>query len=460
VEGLTQLGKYKIVEVLGKGAMGVVYKGFDPVIERHVALKTIRKELVDRDSSEIVARFKTEAQAGGRLTHPGIVAVYEYGEDELTAFIAMEYVSGRGLRDYFAKQERFGLQDMMSIMGQLLDALDYAHERGVVHRDIKPANLIITESGKLKIADFGIARLDNSNLTQMGAVMGTPSHMSPEQFAGLPVDRRTDIFSAGVVLYELLTDTKPFEGATETISYKVCHQPHRNPSEVKPQAVPAAYDAVAARALAKKREDRFQTAREFGDALLRAYEMRGSASLNLEATVLNVSPVSASSVERPETTTYPPSKWPVEDLRSIEELLAPYVGPMAKVLVKNAAKSALEGFQLVSLLAENVPGTADRKAFASAALAKVAAVSGSETAEKHATATGSKTGTFSQKPLEPAEIDKAIVILSVYIGPIAKIMAKKAAAQTTGKKSFYLRLAESIADPQDRARFMKEAGQG
>src|SRR5258708_5748347 len=220
--------------------MGVVYKGFDPVIERHVALKTIRKELIDQEKgSEIVARFKTEAQAGGRLTHPGIVAVYEYGEDEEVAFIAMEYVEGRGLRDYFAKQVRFGLQDMMSIMGQLLDALDYAHEQGVVHRDIKPATLIITAEGKLKIADFGIARLDGSNLTQMGAVMGTPSYMSPEQFAGLPVDRRSDLFSAGVVFYELLTGTKPFEGATETISYKICHDPHRTPPELQPLPTPA-----------------------------------------------------------------------------------------------------------------------------------------------------------------------------------------------------------------------------
>lgn len=467
MEGPKQLGKYKIIEVLGKGAMGVVYKGFDPSIERHVALKVIRKELVEREQAgEIVARFKNEAQAGGRLTHPGIVSVYDYGEDEEIAFIAMEFVQGRGLRDYFTKQERFGLQDVMSIMGQLLDALDFAHESGVVHRDIKPANLIMTPAGKLKIADFGIARLDNSTLTMVGSVMGTPSYMSPEQFAGLPVDRRTDIFSAGVVLYELLTGTKPFQGATETISHKVCYEPHRNPSEINPQAVPPVFDAVTSRALAKKREERFQTAREFASALLSAYERRGTAtaSTETEATILNDRAAPAS--DRPETTTYPPSQWPAEDLRSIEELLAPLVGPMAKVLVKKAAKSAMEGTQLVSILAENIPNEDERKAFVAAALSKVATVAGAEAAEDtHPLAAGAKAGTSSgsatttQKTLDPGEIERAASALAMYLGPIARVVVKKAVAQNPGKKSFYMRLAEAIANPDDRARFLKQVGQ-
>jgi serine/threonine protein kinase len=157
------------------------------MIERQVAIKTVRKELMDQDlAGEIIARFKNEAQAAGRLTHPGIVAIYEYGEDESTAYIAMEFVQGRGLRDYLARHERFGLQEVMSIMGQLLEALHYAHEHGVVHRDIKPANLIMTATGGLKVADFGIARIDRSNLTTVGSVMGTPSYMSPEQYGGLP----------------------------------------------------------------------------------------------------------------------------------------------------------------------------------------------------------------------------------------------------------------------------------
>ncbi|MGB5080191.1 MAG: serine/threonine-protein kinase, partial [Burkholderiales bacterium] len=236
---LKQLGKYQVVEVIGKGAMGVVYKGYDPVLERPVALKTASKDQVDPElAAQIIARFKNEALAASRLNHPAIVGIYDYGENKQVAFIAMEYVQGRGLRDFLARQERFGLQEVMSIMSQLLDALDYAHDHGVVHRDVKPANLIMTPSGRLKVADFGIARIDRSNLTQVGSVMGTPAYMSPEQYAGRQVDRRSDIFSCGVVLYELLTGVKPFEGPTESVGYKICHEPHRNPSEINPEGVP------------------------------------------------------------------------------------------------------------------------------------------------------------------------------------------------------------------------------
>ena len=187
MNGPTQLGKYAVSEVLGKGAMGVVYKGFDPHIRRTVALKTIRKELIDDgEAATLLARFRNEAQAAGRLSHPGIVAVYEWGEAGELAFLAMEYVEGNSLREYFNRGTHFGGPDVVSVMAQLLDALHYAHEQGVWHRDIKPANIIIMKNGKLKVADFGIARIDTSNLTQTGAVMGTPGYMAPEQYTGLP----------------------------------------------------------------------------------------------------------------------------------------------------------------------------------------------------------------------------------------------------------------------------------
>src|SRR6266700_4681343 len=226
-----KIGKYRIDSVLGKGAMGVVYKAFDPGIERAVAIKTVRKDLVDPDIVEqSMARFKNEARAAGRLLHPNIVSVYEYGEDEANAFIVMEYVEGTGLREFLNRGANFDLPQIVAIMTQLLLALDFAHERGVVHRDIKPANLILTAGGALKVADFGIARIDTSSLTTMGMVMGTPSYMSPEQCQGQSVDRRSDIFSAGVVFYELLTGEKPFAGAMETIGYKICHENPRPPS--------------------------------------------------------------------------------------------------------------------------------------------------------------------------------------------------------------------------------------
>ncbi|MGB7542760.1 MAG: serine/threonine-protein kinase [Burkholderiales bacterium] len=454
---LQQLGKYKVIEVLGKGAMGVVYKGFDPLIERYVALKTVRKDLVDRDlAAQIVARFKNEAQAAGRLTHPGVVAVYEYGEDKRTAYIAMEFVQGRGLRDFLARHERFGLQEIMSIMSQLLEALDYAHQHGVVHRDIKPANIIMMADGRLKVADFGIARIDRSSLTAVGSVMGTPSYMSPEQYAGLPVDGRSDIFSTGVVLYELLTGTKPFEGATETIAYKICHEQHRNPSEINPQGVPPVFDAILARALAKKAEQRFSTAREFAATLLSAYEKRGSATLAVEATVLNTRLPQAP--ERPDTT-FPPPGWETGDLRAVEELLAPHVGPMAKVLVKKAAKATTDARQLVDLLAENISDGQKKQVFVVSALGKVPRTAGSAaTAERGVP--GPAIANLSQQPIDPGEIEKAAGRLARYLGPIAKVVAKRAASQTNDLKTLYLRLAENLSDPEERARFLKDAGYG
>ncbi len=466
VADIEQLGKYKIVEVLGKGAMGVVYKGFDPLIERHVALKTIRKELVDEDVAEqTIKRFKNEAQAAGRLTHPGIVGIYEYGEDDSTAFIAMEFVQGRGLREFLSKHERFSLHDAVSIMGQLLEALDYAHEQGIVHRDVKPANIIMMANGKLKVADFGIARINNSNLTSVGSVMGTPSYMSPEQFAGSQVDRRADLFSCGVVFYELLTGRKPFEGATETIAYKICHEPHQDPSITSPGHVPVIFDRVVAKALTKKPEMRYQTAREFSEAILKAYEKRGD---DAEDTVLGGRAMPPSGGTE---TTFPPPGWVSEELKPLEELLAPHLGPMARIMVKKAAAQTTEPQQLINLLAENIGDEAERRDFLTAARAKTSGMtnpgtgpgtrSGSHRASPSSSTPGSDSGTrtqsttrFGKSLLDPADIDKAAALLMPYVGPIAPVLAKKAAAGLSSRTALILALAEHIADQEDKEKFL------
>ncbi|MBK7135727.1 MAG: serine/threonine protein kinase [Rhodocyclales bacterium] len=265
-----KLGKYEIRGELGQGAMGIVYDGFDPMIGRRVALKTVRREQLDRaEVEEILARFKREAQAAGRLNHPNVVQIYEYGEDEGTAFIAMEFVEGRELRDHFDASERFPMAEIVRIMGQLLEALDYSHKNGVVHRDIKPANIILLKDGTVKVADFGIARIESSNLTQAGSVLGTPSYMSPEQFMGQTVDGRSDLFSAGVILYQFLTGEKPFTGALTTIMHKVLKEDPAAPSELNVQ-VPRPFDALIRKALAKRPDERFQSGREFAGALKQA----------------------------------------------------------------------------------------------------------------------------------------------------------------------------------------------
>ena len=264
---ISTLGKYEIRHEIGRGAMGVVYEGYDPMIKRIVALKTIRADqLAGADGPNVIARFRREAQAAGRLNHPNIVSIYEFGEDAGTWFIAMEKIGGRELKQCFETNERFTTVDIVRIMSQVLDALDYSHRQGVIHRDIKPANIFLLPGGVVKVGDFGIAHIETSNLTQVGAVMGTPSYMSPEQIMGLPVDGRSDLFSAGVILYQFLTGERPFAGSATTTMQKVLKEDPLPPSSLNVQA-PAGMDAVVRKALAKRPEDRFQTAREFADAL-------------------------------------------------------------------------------------------------------------------------------------------------------------------------------------------------
>lgn len=264
---LTKLGKYDIRRELGRGAMGIVYEGFDPYIERIVALKTVQKSIIDSsEAEEAFSRFRREAQAAGRLTHPNIVSVYEYGEDNDIAFIAMEFVTGKELKSFFDRGERFPVKDSIQIMSQLLYALDYSHAHNVVHRDIKPANIVINDDEQVKVVDFGIARIESSELTQVGTVLGTPTYMSPEQFMGIGVDGRSDLYSAGVILYQFLTGERPFTGNMTTIMHKVMYQAPVPPSTLNPD-IPKALEDVVHKAMAKKPEERFQTAAEFIKAL-------------------------------------------------------------------------------------------------------------------------------------------------------------------------------------------------
>jgi len=266
-DNIQKIGKYEIVSELGRGAMGIVYKGLDPVINRYVAIKTLARYAAETDGTQLAERFKHEAQAAGRLNHPNIVSVYEYGEEQNRAFIAMEFVDGCTVADLAKRGEILGIGNTWNIMRKVLDALQYAHAKGVVHRDIKPSNIMCTSAGDVKIADFGIARIESSGLTQVGTVLGTPGYMSPEQLLGQRVDHRSDIFSAGILLFELLTGERAFDGTniTSTI-YKVVHTELPPASKLCP-TIPEAVDAVLARALAKNPDERFQTAKEFADAI-------------------------------------------------------------------------------------------------------------------------------------------------------------------------------------------------
>src|SRR3984885_14838121 len=286
METIEALGKYEIKRPLGRGAMGTVYEGWDPIIARRVAIKTVRlPDASDPETEEGLARFRREAQAAGRLSHPNIVGVFDYGETRQLAYIVMEFVDGPPLKDVLDKHERFVLADIVRIMEDLLSGLQFSHERGVVHRDIKPANVMLTASGQAKIADFGIARIESSLMTQAGTVLGTPAYMSPEQFMGQVGDARSDIYSSGVLLYQLLTGERPFDGGMSAIMHKALNTEPPAPSQLSVTA-PASFDPVVRRAMAKRPEDRFSTAKAFIEAVRAAVANPVEAVSEDEATMV------------------------------------------------------------------------------------------------------------------------------------------------------------------------------
>ena len=267
-----KIGKYEIVRPLGKGVMGLVYEGRHSLLrDKFVAIKLIRKDNINpSDAKEYSRRFLTEAQAAAKLKHPNIVEVYDYDDEADLAYIVMELVpGGKTLKNLFDAKYRFSTQQTVRLMGELLEALEHLHSRGVVHRDIKPDNIFVTESGSVKLGDFGIAKIDTSHETMAGTVIGTPGYMSPEQFRGEDVDIRSDLYSAGVILYQFLVGQRPFSGPFLTLQRKVLNDPPHPPSKLDPEIRPAV-DSVVMRVLEKEANARYQSAGAFRNALVAA----------------------------------------------------------------------------------------------------------------------------------------------------------------------------------------------
>lgn len=471
-----RLGKYEILGVLGKGGMGTVYKAHDPAIDRTVALKTIRRELIDGGSgASMVERFRNEARAAGRLNHPGIVAIYDFGEDADVAYIAMEYVDGCGLGQFIKNDARMPIADVVSIMLQLLEALEYVHQRGVIHRDIKAANLLVTAAGKLKITDFGIARIDTANLTQVGSIIGTPNAMAPEQFLGLAVDHRADLFSAGVVFYELLTGRRPFNGGVDAMAYQVCNVEQAPPSS-HVAGLSALFDAISARALAKRADARYADAAAFGAALREAYEQafrtppspvvsEETVVMTAEAVRASLAALQASAPAPGAATALPatvatPTQWQEDTLKTVERQLAAYIGPLARVIVRKAATTAADLGELYTQLADKLDTDEARRNFRDG-LTRIGLKPGQPAAAPAPAATGTTTGAGTATPaprveIGAADIDRASKALARHLGPIAAVLVKKAARDAAGVGALHAALAAQIDDPAARARFLAE----
>jgi eukaryotic-like serine/threonine-protein kinase len=466
-----RIGKYLVQEVLGQGAMGIVYKALDPHIQRTVALKTIQR----RDSRCAAAgvptalRFRNEAQAAGRLSHPGIVSVYDYGEftegsdggdSAEQSYIAMEYVQGPTLAEC-ARRPRLPLADVLCIASQLLDALQCAHDQGVWHRDIKPGNLILTAAGQLKVADFGIARIDSAALTQDAWSMGSPGYMAPECYTGMAIDHRVDLYACGVLLFELLTGTRPFRGSPGVVMYQALHDTAPSLAQARPgEAALAPFEALVARGLARDREHRFASANEMREALrvvaaAAGFVLADRVSANTVQSLLAPAAADATAhtqtiptASRTPSATLPRTAPPdAAHVAALTRLLQPHLGPMANLVVQRAPARAQGLAAWVAQLAHELPQADDRRAF----LAQAQGLCGAQALPPETpTPALSAAPADLAAPISEAWLQRLEQALVQQIGPIGKLLLQRALKTHRTREALLPALADAAADLVDR----------
>jgi len=453
------LGKYRIDGVLGHGAMGTVYKGYDASIDRAVAIKTVHPHLLTgTHGEELRQRFAREARAAARCSHPNIVSIFELGDDGETPFIVMELIDGRELSEHLAGPARLAIEQAVETLLQVLGALQFAHASGVVHRDIKPANIILLADGRVKVADFGVAHIVAHQMTQPGFVIGTPGYMAPEQLASGPCDARSDLYSVGVVLCELLTGRRPppvMAPATDRGA------PILDPAADLIDLIPGAFRPVVRRATAAHPDDRFQTGEEFAAALeaaLRAHRGEGPPPGAPGTVVLSPATDDPALPITPAT-----GGWNVADLEAVEKALVVHLGPMARLVVRKAAQQAASLAELYRSVASHIPTDAERDLFLSKVrgpgTGAAASPAGAEARVSDiAPAATSATDHRSRVGLSREELQSASDSLITYVGPLATILVNKAAQRATDVEEFYRLLAEYIPNAEERTSFLRRRG--
>jgi len=464
------IGRYRIESLVGMGAMGEVYRAYDPVIDRPVAIKVLRHELIAGSRSEQwLQRFRREARAAGHRFHPNIVAIWDFGDDNGTPFLAMEFVEGRSLDDLIKSSGALEPGRSVGIITQVLSAPGFAHESGIVHRDIKPSNIMILQNGDVKVADFGIARIDTSEFTLVGDLLGTPAYMAPEQLSGAPVDHRTDLFAAGVILFEMLTGVKPFRGKsiTEIMSFMET----RGPEDIRAlnPAVPDSLRRVITKSVAFDPAQRYADAAEFSKAISEAVPILSSepqvAKPPFLEPPLSQAPITETKlppISRASQSPTGESAWHPDLLRDIERDLATFIGPMASIALKRAVNQTNDLLALYDFLSRQVTNPRDRAEFAAKGRQRAAARLGPlrpivlSTPEE---TTGRKADR-SAVPPGPAKIVAIQQDLTRYIGPIARILIKRELEKFETVEKLCLVLAGHIPSETDRRAFLKTHGRG
>ena len=452
-----RIGRYVVESLVGAGGMGRVYKAHDPDIRRTVAVKLISTSLMSSaDCADYIRRFRREAEAAARCAHPNIVAIYDFALHEGQPFLAMEFVHGMSLRQRLDEESAMAVPDAIHVMVQVLDALGSAHQQGVIHQDIKPANILLTLQMRAKVADFGISRFVNTDVTNVSSSMGTPNYMSPEQCRGAGIDHRSDLFSVGATLFEMLAGERAFPGQTLTeVSHRIVNE--RLP--LLPSAVRSAaprLQFVLERAMGKQPDDRFDTGAEMADALRQILVSgRSFPEAEVETRVSSLgaaSPPAAPTAVAPTgpASAGPPSSGaspgPVDSatLQDLEQKLAGYVGPIARVMVRTMAARSASLADLCSSLADSVPEGSERERFRRdiAPLMRMKVVT-------------TRTGERSLQPVTEAELERAQAVLTQWIGPIARILVRRAARDAVSVDALWQALANHIDSPAERTQFLQ-----